>query len=91
MLEDLESAMDTALLNSLCAESANADGKQYRPKIIDFPGKQDVLHKIQKEETAEELEGVSHHGKIHSTRLSGSIAINMALDIEMQQCVVEPF
>ena len=88
-LGDLENAMDPELLAKMKQERDKADGSQYRPRPIEFPTRLDILKRIQQEEggrhVQSDISGNAGSGAVRSSRLTGSVGINMGLDLEMKQ------
>jgi len=82
----LEAALDPVLLAKMREEVEAEDGSQYPPRMIEFPSRLHVLKQIQKEEAERQdlaLLGNKNHGR--SACLTGSVGINMGLDLEMRQ------
>jgi len=86
ILHTLEAAMSPNMLQHLQNASAKGDGSQYRPKLIEFPGRLKVLQAIQVEELESNPSDQSGRTKgTRSTSITGSVGINMGLDLEMRQ------
>jgi len=87
ILVNLENCLDPKLLHSLKIEAAASDGSQFRPRVITFPGRMKILKMIQAEEEGltSDQSNTPDRRTIRSSRLSGSVALNMGLDLEMQQ------
>jgi len=87
ILSELEAALDPGRLEIMHAEMESEDGSQFRPKLIEFPSHFHVLKVIQQQESECQPQAASH-GKSktgRSARLTGSVGINMGLDLEMRQ------
>ena len=90
ILLDLESAMDPAMLAQMKVDRLGNNGKQYRPRTIEFPTRMDILKRVQKEEAQKSKTQVQDTNQLmdrtqRSSRLTGSVGINMGLDLEMRQ------
>jgi len=89
VLLDLEAALDPTLLKKLKEESEKGDRMQYRPKLVEFPSRLKVLKVIQAEEvgesTTQKQTNKPRAQGVRSARLTGSVGINMGLDLEMRQ------
>lgn len=86
ILHTLEAAMSPQTLQFLKNTSVQADGSQYRPKLIEFPGRLKVLQAIQAEEVESYPPDKTGNTKgTRTARLTGSVGINMGLDLEMRQ------
>jgi len=89
VLQDLEAALDPTLLTKMREESEEGDGTQYRPKVVEYPSRLQVLKAIQREEvgenTTEKRRKNPRASGVRSARLTGSVGINMGLDLEMRQ------
>jgi len=85
VLLDLEAALEPSLLKKMKAEVTKGDGTQYRPKLVEFLSWLKVLKLIQEEEMGESTVEKGGGKRVRSVRLTGSVGINMALDLEMRQ------
>ncbi|KIJ52305.1 hypothetical protein M422DRAFT_776014 [Sphaerobolus stellatus SS14] len=88
VLTELESAMSPELLQKLKRISEKEGGSQYRPKPIEYPSKTETLKPIQREEAEKARAGQASHAERvdkRSARLTGSVGINMGLEMEMRQ------
>jgi len=86
ILSDLEEALDPKLLTRLVKEAAMADGSQFRPRVIEFPGRLKILKEIQAEEVnGDERTSSPGSRDRQSVRLTASVGINMGIDLEMRQ------
>lgn len=87
MLQNLEAVLGPDKVARLVADSEERDGSQYRSRGIEVPSRVEILKHMQSEEAEKNSACVPaiSVGGIRSARLSGSIGINMGLDLEIRQ------
>jgi hypothetical protein len=81
-LNNIEDALGPAVVEQMKQECDKLGQGKFRPRVIDLPSKSEVLKKIHEEEIAK-ARVISPHSV--SVRMSGSLGINMGLELEMKQ------
>jgi len=84
-LRNLEAALGEETLSRLRAESEHQGGSQFRPHMQQAPSRVETLQRIRQEEEERNHSMGLARGQGRSTRLTGSVGINMGLDLEMRQ------
>jgi len=79
------------MLQKLRDDFVSCGGQQFRPKAVEFPTRQSILKRIQAEENFKTQPIQGQEESRRSARLTGSLAINMGLDLEMKQYVEADF
>ena len=80
-LQELEEALGEETVRRLCEQSECSDGSQYRPTVIESPGRLAILQQIQHEESSSDP-GHDQYQHMRSARITASVGINMGLDLE---------
>ena len=83
--------MDPSMLVRMKIDHTRENNTQYRPRPVEFPTRLDILKRIQEEEDQKSKRQSSNQPTggtaSRSSRLTGSVGINMGLDLEMRQYV----
>ncbi|KIJ52773.1 hypothetical protein M422DRAFT_242686 [Sphaerobolus stellatus SS14] len=86
LLLDLEDALRTETVEKLRLAADSGDDLQYRPRLIESPSRQEILRAIQMEETSlNQGDGEGPTKTRRSARLTGSVGVNMGLELEIRQ------
>jgi len=85
VLANLEAALGPVKLAELKEETERAGGIQFRPHMVEAPSRIETLKKIREEESDKMIASGVTERNARSHRLTGSVGINMGLDLEMRQ------